>query len=221
MRVYYLSEAQYALSNVALRRIKIARIADLNDPFELLAVNLRNRAHRQAVRRWKEELSEQRGLLCYSKSWGQPMLWSHYADKHRGICLGFDVPDKLLMPVEYLDKPLTLKIDWSSGWAKVSPDLVNRLLRAKSKGWNYEDEVRLFIKLDPASARSGLYFLDFSKNLVLREIILGLRCEFPITRVRDIVSTFSPTVYVSQARLAFGKFDIVENRAMRRKVVLQ
>ena len=36
MRVYYLTGAQFALNNIALRRLKIARIEDLNDPFELL-----------------------------------------------------------------------------------------------------------------------------------------------------------------------------------------
>ena len=39
MRVYYLTGAQFALSNLALRRIKNARFGDLNDPFELLGVS--------------------------------------------------------------------------------------------------------------------------------------------------------------------------------------
>ena len=37
MRVYYLTGVQFALSNLALRRIKIARLEDLNDLYELLA----------------------------------------------------------------------------------------------------------------------------------------------------------------------------------------
>ena len=40
MRVYYLTGAPFALSNLALRRIKIARFEDLNDPFELLGVDV-------------------------------------------------------------------------------------------------------------------------------------------------------------------------------------
>jgi len=32
MRVYYLTGAQFAISKLALRRIKIARFKDLNDP---------------------------------------------------------------------------------------------------------------------------------------------------------------------------------------------
>ena len=40
MRVYYLTPSQYALSSIALRRLKVARYNDLNDPFELLAVDV-------------------------------------------------------------------------------------------------------------------------------------------------------------------------------------
>jgi len=45
MRVYYLTEPLYGLSNLALHRVKIARFADLNDPFELLAVDRRKKIY--------------------------------------------------------------------------------------------------------------------------------------------------------------------------------
>ena len=45
MRVYYLTSAEYAISNLALKRIKVSRYQDLNDPFELLAADLRSEEH--------------------------------------------------------------------------------------------------------------------------------------------------------------------------------
>lgn len=48
MRVYHLSEARYALSGIALRRIKISRFSDLNGPFELLGANLNDKEVRRA-----------------------------------------------------------------------------------------------------------------------------------------------------------------------------
>jgi hypothetical protein len=56
MRVYYLSESTFALSNIALRRVKISRFAELNDPFELLGADLANRFEREAFRRTKEQI---------------------------------------------------------------------------------------------------------------------------------------------------------------------
>lgn len=79
MRVHYLTGTQYALSNIALRRIKVSRFTDLNDPFELLAVDLSDKQHRAAIRATKEELNKDKGLICFSKSWSNPLLWGHYA----------------------------------------------------------------------------------------------------------------------------------------------
>ena len=49
MKLYHLTGAQFALSNLALCRIKISRFSDLNDPFELMAVNLSDDDERRAV----------------------------------------------------------------------------------------------------------------------------------------------------------------------------
>ncbi len=26
-------------------------------------------------------------------AWSNPVIWAHYGDKHRGLCLGFEVPE--------------------------------------------------------------------------------------------------------------------------------
>ena len=94
MRAYYLTGSQFALSNLALRRIKISRFGDLNDPFELLAVDLADKAHRRAFRATKEQLAESKGLICLSRSWANPLLWGHYAERHTGMALGFEVAEE-------------------------------------------------------------------------------------------------------------------------------
>lgn len=210
VRVYHLSEQSYALSNIALRRIRLSRFADLNDPFELLGADLRDKHVRELFRQAKDELHKTTGLLCFSKAWGNPVLWSHYAEKHRGICLGFDVSDKILKSVTYTDKPK--KIAESDATVDA---VVNSLLLTKYVGWQYEDEVRMVLPLDPKSAESGNYYCSFSENLALREVILGPRCELPIRKIRELVSAFVPEVYVVKARIAFTKFKVVENKDAR------
>ena len=29
-------------------------------------------------------------ISCFSKSWNSTLMWSHYGDKHKGICVEFD-----------------------------------------------------------------------------------------------------------------------------------
>jgi hypothetical protein len=43
------------------------------------------------------------GLLCFAGDWSEPVMWSHYAEKHTGICLGFDVSRSAVQQVSYQD----------------------------------------------------------------------------------------------------------------------
>lgn len=214
MRAYYLTGASFALSNLALRRVKIARFADLNDPFELLAVDIRNKDHRRAFRATKEQLNDDKGLICLSKAWSNPLLWGHYAEKHTGIALGFDVDDALLAPVIYARIPLRIPIDKETNLPRVSEALTNQLIRTKFADWKYEKEVRLFVQLDHTTRESGLYFYDFSKDFRLKEVVLGPRCELPISAIKDLVG---PSATVVKARIAFGSFRVIKNKIASRK----
>ena len=211
MRVYYLTGAQFALSNLALRRIKIARFEDLNDPFELLGVDVRDKEDHEAFLTTKERINENRGLICFSKSWRNPLMWGHYAEKHTGMCLGFDVSDNLLAPVIYAKRPLKMEIDPETRRPKPTEKFMNKLLRTKFFDWKYEDEIRFFVGLDHDTVESGKYFLPFSEDLMLREIILGPRCELPIEGVRKIVADFMPTVVVLKSRIDNTRYAVVED----------
>ena len=216
MRVYYLSSAPFALSNLSLRRLKISRFGDLNDPFELLAANLENSEHRKAFATMKHQLNETKGLICFSRTWSNPLLWGHYADKHTGIALGFDVPDHLLSEVLYTSQRVRIDVDSKTKRPNLNEALVNRLLRTKFVDWKYENEYRLFVQLDPETKESGLFFHDFSEDLKLMEVILGPRCELPINRIRSLLQTDLPHVKVSKARMAFRTFRVTEDRTFRR-----
>jgi hypothetical protein len=49
MRVYHFTSTEFGLSDIALKRLKISRIEDLNDPFELLAAELSQKNSRSAL----------------------------------------------------------------------------------------------------------------------------------------------------------------------------
>jgi len=211
MRVYYLTGAQFAISNIALRRIKISRYRDLNDPFELLGANLVNRTYRRALQKTKEEIDSTQGIICFSKRWKNPLLWGHYAEKHTGIALGFDVPDECLTSMLYRETLEKITLDPATG--KPSENFVERLLRVKFRDWKYEEEVRLTLELDHRSVESGMFFEPFSGKLQLKEVILGPKCEIPISSVRELVEGDTPKVFVVKSRIAFSKFGVVENRS--------
>ena len=120
-RVYYLTGAQYAISNIALRRLKVSRFATLNDPFEFLGADLSDPAYRKAVRETKNHVNKDQGLICFSKSWSNPVLWGHYAESHTGIALGFDAPRTKLKEVFYARRPFKITFTREAGKVRVIP----------------------------------------------------------------------------------------------------
>ncbi|OAI23909.1 DUF2971 domain-containing protein [Methylomonas koyamae] len=214
MRVFYLTGAQYGISNIALRRIKVSRFSELNDPFELLGVNLSDKAKRAAFRKTKEELDESKGLICFTRSWKNPVLWGHYAEKHTGIALGLDIPDHLLVPVIYSKRLLDVDLHIKSG--KPPKELVDRLIRTKFYDWKYESEVRLFVGLDHKTAEGGRYFFPFSDEVRLAEVILGPKCDLPVDGVRELLRSQNSSANVIKARIAFSRFEVLENQAATR-----
>ena len=215
MRLFNLTSSEFGVSNLTLRRIKISRISDLNDPFELLPINVRDKTLRAAIRLTRDQLAESRGVICFSKTWSNPVLWSHYADKHRGLALEFEVSDNFVMPVTYKKTLSNLKISQLETADGGDENFGRMLLATKFEDWRYENECRVLVDLTKHQSESGLYFCYFDAHLELRSVILGARCELPISEVRDLVSNYSSKVTVKKARIAFTKFAVTEDKLYR------
>ena len=144
---------------------------------------------------WNTYIDEYK-ILCLSKSNKNILMWSHYAQKHNGIVLGFDFNKdkaiyKRLQPVKY-DKELKITKDFFNRLFKyLINDAINSELPEKNiinedkfaniffkhlleyffiknNVWNYEEEYRLVIKNNQED------FLDFNDNS-LKEIIFGIK----------------------------------------------
>jgi Protein of unknown function (DUF2971) len=216
MRAYHLLSAENGLSDLSLRRLRISRIRDLNDPFELLAVRTDGKELRKVLRNWAEEFNRDNGLLCFSKNWHNPVLWSHYASKHRGMCLGFDVADKLLEDIRYTKDRLSIPVAKNKAEVQLDESFVRDLLRTKFEHWGYEEEVRAFVRLGHSTVESGSYFYPFDGAIALKEVILGPMCELPIDRIRELVHSTYDYASVVKARLAFKWFSVVaDERSVR------
>jgi len=217
-RLYHFTTAKFALDDIRNRRLKIAQFEDLNDPFELKSVNLCDPKHAQAFdgieeldfEGYKSALARRFGVLCFTERKTDLLQWAHYADHHRGICLGFNVSHSQgkYGPVEYVSErfpfPETLDVEFS--W---------RLLRTKSKIWDYEKEWRVFLDLKDGlwSEAAGrlLYFADFGPDLVLEEIIMGASNKTPVSDVLHAMQGYNEKVRVSRMRLSCDRFELEEH----------
>lgn len=131
-------------------RMRISTLSKLNDPFEgnLLSINNPDKVVEEPdaaefikalVRlddEWRATIARYK-VLCLSGHPDIPLMWSHYADSHKGLCFAITLSSHLAEPVHYL--PTTDRISEFIGELPNS----KKALLAKYKYWSYEEEYRV------------------------------------------------------------------------------
>lgn len=169
-----------------------------------LARNASNARDRRGLRD-KDKLDSENGILCFSEDWTDPVLWTHYGAKHRGICLGFDVKDGFAKKIVYRED----RVRDAEIRGKTDKEILDLLLLTKFESWRYEQEWRVLLNLSDSIGEGGLHFYKFDKQLKLTEVILGAECSMTHKEVQHLVSTHHPQANTIKARLAFESFHIV------------
>lgn len=146
MRVYKFLQAAHGVDSIARKRLKVSRINELNDPFEFLAADLSVPWKRVAFENYKNELHHKICLVSFSIHSSNPLLWGHYAGSHTGIALGFDVPDDVLVPVNYTGTRFRFEFDEISKSIVDSPRVRKKIIGTKFSDWQYEKEKRIFFR---------------------------------------------------------------------------
>lgn len=217
-RVYHFLPAEWAIDDLRKRRLKISTFSDLNDPFEFLNCEFSDKGFQEAFDEIKE-IYKKDGLICFSNNWSNPLLWSHYADKHKGICLGFDVSNKSesdMVEVRYIDNKkalcdeFELVVSRSPRNEEEEERIMKKLLVSKFRGWDYEDEVRIHCELGEKDS-DGNYFGDFSNDIALKQVIIGVRCDNTAEDIKKYIEGYNG-IEIIKARLVFETFKVVENK---------
>lgn len=125
------------------------------------------------VKQVHNSLGELIGISCFSETPTNLLMWSHYADKHSGICVEYDfsrlfstVPNSLLLPVSYSTKRPLLRLDKimcqengkvildKSRYAEIIPDVLKAII-IKGEIWSYEREWRHIIPINSLNNRTA------------------------------------------------------------------
>jgi hypothetical protein len=147
------------------------------------------------------------GICSFSLKLEDPLLWSHYADEHRGLCLTYQFPEDFLMDtsnrivgvsqLEYDENPLT---NWFIENAPekygtnfedhFTTELLKKVLIIKGKGWSYEDEARIIRE------KEGNFPIP---KKFLKQVCFGLNTsEHYISLIRQIIENSGYSVNYCQ-----------------------
>jgi hypothetical protein len=211
MRVYYMTSFEMALKHIFLeQRMKVSRFRDLNDPFELSCHDAGDRNARNRMLAFNQTANEKFGLICFSDNWKSPVMWAHYANKHEGLCLGFDVHSDYIGYVQYIETRLLRPVDRK---VQNSIEFIDEMLYHKALEWGYERELRAIVLLD--GPRLPMYHIPFGTAIQLREVIIGAKCTSSPRDLAPFILPQEAPVIIRKARAAFKTFEMVENKRYR------
>ncbi|MDB5992496.1 MAG: hypothetical protein JWQ10_3899 [Herbaspirillum sp.] len=215
MLLYYYTGKQWGMKSLWERRLKIAKYEDLNDPFELLPFIQTDREARRYYKTVVRVLSANHGVLCFSKSWRSTLMWAHYAEKHTGMCLEFEIEEnQFLTKIDYVNQRLDSPIDFTKPLHSADESMLVRCLNVKHSGWQYEKEYRLRVSLN--DERDGIYYNPFNNGMQLRRVIIGARCTLTNVEVAEAVGTEPDAdVRISTARAAHGSFSMCTDQTVK------
>ena len=96
--LYKFMTADHARSSICQKRVKVSLLSELNDPYEMVPAIVDGSGapifDAERVRTLMYGvIAEKHGIICMSKAIDDPVMWSHYGDKHRGIALAFTFPE--------------------------------------------------------------------------------------------------------------------------------
>lgn len=86
--LYKYMPLKHAVDSIKNKRLYLSDGKNFNDPFEITVINNKRKLH----------------ILCLTSSFRQMLMWSNYADSHKGICLTVEVPMNLVYNVCYTNE---------------------------------------------------------------------------------------------------------------------
>jgi Protein of unknown function (DUF2971) len=133
----------------AIRRITAdPRYASISIPPERWRADARDA---QAYARFRDSLFhvlDDAGILCLAEACDDILMWGHYSNSHRGVCIGFQRNPSTLLgrgarPVNYRSE--YPRLSFADFDPAANPHSVDQLWLTKAAAWNYEREWRVLM----------------------------------------------------------------------------
>lgn len=155
----------------------------------------------QVIQGLHDLVEKEIGVLCLSSDPMNILMYSHYADRHRGVCLEFTLQKDNIFnpePVRYVRDFPSLDFGLSHD---VNKALAVALVATKSKDWEYEQEYR-------SLKERGAGIIEIPDNY-LSGIIFGCAAsDETVQAVMDVVKQSGKNIKLSKAVKSDSSFSL-------------
>jgi hypothetical protein len=158
------------------------------------------------ARELQDELMRQytKGIFSMAERPDCPLMWSHYGDQHKGICVGYSVPADATKSLHQISYGGSRSVSARDVRAMVAGDEIARkrvdraVLCTKAEDWRYEHEWRLIGERGSSWSR-----------LEMKEIVFGLKCSTSVRHaIINALERRSKPVKFFEIREKDGTFDL-------------
>lgn len=190
---------------------------DLNEEYKFILKRLnedRNTFQKEFQEQTFNGYDMHLGVLSLSKRWDSILMWSHYADCHKGYCIGF-YGDKLTSstffgaggPIVYPKDACFPKISPTKEFESQSQFLATH---HKAFDWKYEQEYR-FTKLQyPEPFETSERIIKVPDNFIA-EVLIGLKTDNSVEKEITELCKLKNIPVFKLTHKPF-KFELVRNR---------
>lgn len=170
-----------AIKITASQTLGFSRFENFNDPFET-ASSFSPDQYELFTNQTVSDLYSNYVASCLTRSNLNSLMWSHYADHHKGVVVGYNVSnndelrslDKNVIPVQFgsviysRTKPIKSieKVDLGYSFSPEKLEVLQNTFLMKADSWAYEEEVRIVRSLCNSNALIGEQDLFDSPKMV-------------------------------------------------------
>ena len=206
--------------------IKVTPPNEFNDPFDILPggysgdtkkaaesycttnpEKFENKLKNRKFTELQNKFSKDFGIISLSENKNNILMWSHYADNHKGVVIGFKTEkfDKIPMKVEYKNERVNIPLDDEK--AHEYRQAVLNTLKTKYKDWIYENEYRCLLELKNCTENNGMYFMELKGSIT--KVVSGFNMN-NINKdiIKLIVTNNFQELTVEEAKLDNREFKI-------------
>ncbi len=188
----YCTNNERSILSIVNQNVFFSNVEDLNDPLDGKIFDLLFDEKKKVIDFCRKTLEYYKipKVAGFSKNYKNNLLWVHYANEHRGICIEYDYealfrdgfsvsPPLLALPVFYTNYFDVIKNALTIGNGCFSASNLDSYITflLKSKKWKYEEEIRILSFADKTLNAYSSLDNNYFYRIPISSIYLGVRFD--------------------------------------------
>ena len=164
-------------------------------------------------------------ISCFSKRYDSILMWSHYGDKHKGICIEFDRLEKDFLDVKYSKKRCKFDLEDTTrrvlGYMLSNEEVdvndkglircISKPFIVKSLDWKYEEEVRCILSPNSEDVFTLEELSLYKMPTNISKIYIGCKVDKTSEEYKNLITLANnKNVMISELKTSDDLFSVIE-----------